>query len=1055
MPFQPRKLEKDPKRREEEVLRFWKERAIFEKSVVLNEEKPRFVFYEGPPTANGVPHFAHLLARLYKDIFPRYKTMRGYYVPRKAGWDCHGLPVEIEVEKELGIKSKPEIVSYGVERFVEKCKESVRFYIGKWEEMIRRMGFWIDLERPYVTMTDDYIETLWWAIKRIHEQGLLYRGHKVLPYCPRCGTPLSSHEVAQGYRTTEDPSVFVLMPLAEDPDVAVLVWTTTPWTLPANVALAVDPAATYVEVEHQGRQLILAKPRLAAVLGEGIEILREFPGEELLGKEYEPLYPLVAGEENAYRIVGADFVSMEEGTGVVHIAPAFGEEDYELGKREKLPFVQPVDLSGMFTDAFPLAQGKFVKEADPLILTDLKGKGRLFHAGTVKHEYPFCWRCDTPLLYYALESWFIATTKKKEEIIAENGKVEWIPEHVGRGRFGDFLNSMRDWALSRDRFWGTPLPVWECTSCGKMVVIGSRAELAERAVEPELARSVELHRPYIDRVKLRCECGGEMMRVPHVLDTWFDSGSMHTAQWHYPFENEELFRENYPADFICEGLDQTRGWFYTLLVTGVLLHGKTPYRRVLVTGLGLDEKGQKMSKSRGNVIDPLPVADRYGADAIRWYLAAESAPWTVRRISLEGVRKARAGFLETVVNSHDFFALYAGIDGFDPGMPVPEERPALDRWLLSRTAQAVEEVTGHLDAYKVVEACRALERYVDDLSNWYIRLSRPRFWGGEWTDDKRSAYHALYRALKTLSQLISPFTPFTAEAMWQSLRTEGDPESVHLSPWPEPGPRDEALEQWMNRVRAVANLGLAARNQARIKVRQPLRRLLVKKRPGDEEIPEELWALAKAELNVKEISLVDDLSELRRPVLSPNFAALGPRLGELAPKVAAAIRDADHAALWKELQKGKASLEVDGKMVELTAADVKVSWETAPGYVLLEEGGITVALDARLDEELRAEGDLRELIHRIQLARKEAGFEVTDRIELGYEGEIAEIFRRFPERIKGEVLALSLVEGPLADAEYTVEFSREEGDRRRDERERLSTKIHGKSGKIYLRRVKR
>ncbi len=1055
MPFQPRKLEKDPKRREEEVLRFWKEREIFEKSVARNEGKPRFVFYEGPPTANGVPHFAHLLARLYKDIFPRYKTMRGYYVPRKAGWDCHGLPVEIEVEKELGIRSKPEILSYGVERFVEKCKESVRFYIGKWEEMIRRMGFWIDLEHPYITMTDDYIETLWWAIKRIHEQGLLYRGHKVLPYCPRCGTPLSSHEVAQGYRTAEDPSVFVLMPLSEDQEVKILVWTTTPWTLPANVALAVDPAATYVEVEHQGERLILAKPRLAAVLGEGARVLREFPGEELLDKEYEPLYPLVAGEENAYRVVGADFVSMEEGTGVVHIAPAFGEEDYELGRRERLPFVQPVDLSGKFTEAFPLAQGVFVKEADPVIIADLKEKGRLFHAGTVKHEYPFCWRCDTPLLYYALESWFIATTEKKEEIIAENGKVEWIPEHVGRGRFGDFLNSMRDWALSRDRFWGTPLPVWECASCGEMVVIGSRAELVERAVDPELARRVELHRPYIDRVVLRCDCGGEMGRVPHVLDTWFDSGSMHTAQWHYPFENEELFRENYPADFICEGLDQTRGWFYTLLVTGVLLHGKTPYKRVLVTGLGLDERGQKMSKSRGNVIDPLPVADRYGADAIRWYLAAESAPWTVRRISLEGVRKARAGFLETVMNSHDFFALYAGIDGFDPGMPVPEARPALDRWLLSRTAQAVEEVTGHLDTYKVVEACRALERYVDDLSNWYIRLSRPRFWGGEWTDDKRSAYHALYRALKTLAQLIAPFAPFTAEAMWQSLRTNGDPESVHLSPWPQPGARDEALERWMARVRAVANLGLAARNQAKVKVRQPLRRLLVKKQPGDEGIPGELWDLAKAELNVKEIALVDDLGGLRRPVLSPNFASLGPRLGELAPRVAAAIRDADHAVLWRELQRGKVSLEVEGKVVELTAADVKVSWETAPGYVLLEEGGVAVALDARLDEELRAEGDLRELIHRIQLARKEAGFEVTDRIELGYEGEIAGIFRRFPERIKGEVLAVSLVEGPLADAEYTVEFSRDEGDRRRDERERLSAKIHGKSGKIYLRRVRR
>ena len=1054
MSFEPHRIERDPKERERAILRFWEERRIFERSLARNEGKSKFVFYEGPPTANGTPHFAHLLARLYKDLFPRYKTMRGFYVPRKAGWDCHGLPVEIEVEKELGIRSKPEIVSYGVEKFVEKCKESVRFYIGKWEEMIRRMGFWIDLDHPYITMTDDYIETLWWELKKIYEQGLLYRGHKVLPYCPRCGTPLSSHEVAQGYRTTEDPSVFILMPLVEDPGVKILVWTTTPWTLPSNVALAVDPGATYVEVEYRGERLILAKPRLEAVLGEEAGILREFPGEELVGREYEPLYPLVAGKENAYRVVGADFVSMEEGTGIVHIAPAFGEEDYELGKAENLPFVQPVDLAGKFTEAFPLAQGMFVKDADPIILEDLRKRGRLFRAGTIKHEYPFCWRCDTPLLYYALDSWFIATTKKKGEIIAENGKVEWIPEHVGRGRFGDFLDSMRDWALSRDRYWGTPLPVWICKECGATVVIGSRGELVEKATDPELARKVELHRPYIDRVKLRCECGGEMERVPHVLDTWFDSGSMHTAQWHYPFENKELFQENYPADFICEGLDQTRGWFYTLLVTGVLLHGKAPYRRVLVTGLGLDERGQKMSKSRGNVIDPLPVADEYGADAIRWYLASESAPWTVRRISLEGVRKARAGFLETVVNSHDFFALYAGIDGFDPGMPVPEERPLLDRWLLSRTARAVEEVTQYLDAYKVVEACRALERYVDDLSNWYIRLSRPRFWGGGWTDDKRSAYHALYRALKTLAALIAPFTPFLAEAMWQSLKTDGDPESVHLVAWPEPEARDETLERWMERVRTVAELGLAARNLAKVKVRQPLRRLLVRKRPGDEEIPKELWNLAKAELNVKEISLADDLSELRRPVLSPNFASLGPRLGALAPKVAAALERGDHAALFQKLQAGRTLLDVDGEVVELTPADVKVSWETVEGYVMLEEGEDAVALDIRLDEELRAEGDLRELIHRIQLARKEAGFEVTDRIELGYEGEIAEIFKRFPERIKEEVLAVSLVEGPLPNPEYTVEFSGEEGNRRRNERERLSTRIHGKSGRIYLRRAK-
>ena len=569
------KLESDPRRREEAVLAFWQERRIFERSLERTKSGPKFVFYEGPPTANGRPHFGHLLPRIYKDLFPRYKTMRGYFVPRKAGWDCHGLPVELEVERELGIKTKAEIERYGLEKFVEKCKASVHKYIKAWEDMIRRMGFWIDLTQPYITYTDDYIESVWWGLKKIHEQGLLYRGHKILPYCPRCGTPLSSHEVAQGYRNVEDPSVFVLMPLVEEPDKAFLVWTTTPWTLPANVALAVDPAATYVEVEHEGKRLILARPRLAAVLGEGARVVAERPGAELVGLRYQPLYPLVE-EEGAYRVVGADFVTMDEGTGIVHIAPAFGEEDYELGKKEGLPFVQPVDKSGRFTEDFPLAAGKFVKDADPLIIEDLKAKGRLFSAGLYAHDYPFCWRCDTPLLYYAIDSWFIASTARKDEIIAESEKVNWYPEHVGRGRFGDFLRSMRDWALSRDRFWGTPLPVWVCASCGAMRVIGSRKELVEHALDPELARRVELHRPYVDEVKLRCECGGTMHRVPQVLDTWFDSGAMHTAQWHYPFENEELFRSSYPADFICEALDQTRGWFYTLLVTGVLVHGKAP-----------------------------------------------------------------------------------------------------------------------------------------------------------------------------------------------------------------------------------------------------------------------------------------------------------------------------------------------------------------------------------------------------------------------------------------------------------------------------------------------
>ncbi len=1036
------KLEADPGRRERAVLEFWEKNRVFERSVEAREGKPRFVFYEGPPTANGRPHFGHLLPRIYKDLFPRYKTMRGYQVPRKAGWDCHGLPVELEVEKELGINSKREIEDFGVEEFVERCKASVHKYIGAWEEMIRRLGFWIDLDHPYITYKDEYIETLWWELKKIYDQGLLYQGHKILPYCPRCGTALSSHEVAQGYRRVEDPSVFVFMPLEGDEERSLLVWTTTPWTLPSNVALAVDPEATYVEVDHEGRILILARPRLPAVLGEDAldRVRAEYRGEELVGKRYRPLYPLAEGMENAYQVVGADFVTMDEGTGIVHIAPAFGEEDYQLGREKGLPFLQPVDKSGRFTDQFPLASGLFVKDADPLIIEDLKGKGRLFKAETYAHDYPFCWRCGTPLLYYAMDSWFIASTAKKDEIIAENDKVNWYPDHVGRGRFGDFLRSMRDWALSRDRYWGTPLPVWVCDKCGAVKVIGSRKELVENAIDPKLASEVELHRPYIDRVELKCECGGTMHRVPYVLDTWFDSGSMHTAQWHYPFEGKEELERSYPADFICEALDQTRGWFYTLLVTGVLIHGKAPYRNVLVTGMGLDAQGQKMSKSKGNVLDPLPIADKYGADAVRWYLISDSAPWTARRIDPQGVAKALYGFLDTVRNSHDFFALYAGIDEFDPEVhPAPENRPALDRWLDSRLARAIQIVTGSLDRYDVVAACGELSRLVDDLSNWYIRLSRPRFWGEGLPEDKLSAYHSLYRALKTLAQLLAPFTPFLAEAMWDSLKREGDPESVHLADWPQAAPRDEALERAMERVRQVVTLGLAARNQAKIKVRQPLATLYVVKKPEDEGVPEELWGLAKAELNVKEIVLTEDLARFQTPVLSPDFRKLGPRLGPLAQKVRDALSRADHAALWDALSReGKAILELDGKEVELHPDEVSVSFRPAEGFVTLSQPEGEVALDIRLTDELRAEGDFRELVHRIQLARKEAGFEVTDRIEIGYRGELASLFQRFSDRIREEVLATSLVEGELPDPEHE-----------------LKLEIHGKQGTIQLKRVNR
>lgn len=1036
-----RKLEADPSRREGAVLEFWEASRAFSRSVESRSGRPRYVFYEGPPTANGRPHIGHLLARLHKDLFPRYHTLRGRYVGRKAGWDCHGLPVEIEVEKALGISTKAEIEGYGVEAFVAKCKESVQKYIRAWEDMIRRLGFWIDLDNPYVTYSDDYIETLWWSLKEIHARGLLYQGHKILPYCPRCGTSLSSHEVAQGYDRVEDPSAFVRMPLADDPKVSLLVWTTTPWTLPANVALAVAPDETYVEVVHHGERLILARSRVEAVLGEEADVRREFPGRDVVGRSYDPLFLLATGR-GAYTVVGAGFVTMDDGTGIVHIAPAFGEEDYELGREEGLPFVQPVDRAGRFTDEFPLARGAFVKDADSLILEDLEKRGRLFRAETYEHDYPFCWRCDTALLYYALDSWFIATTRAKDEIIAASQTIAWHPEHVGESRFGDFLRSMRDWALSRDRYWGTPLPVWTCSGCGAVQAVGSRADLVAHAVDPDLARTVELHRPYVDRVELLCRCGGTMRRVPYVLDTWFDSGSMHTAQWHYPFANSDQFEASYPADFISEGLDQTRGWFYTMLVTGVLLHGAAPYRNVLVTGMGLDAQGQKMSKSRGNVLDPMPIVATHGADAVRWYLASESAPWSERRYDETGARQARFGFLDTVRNCHDFFVLYAGIDGFTSGHVAPPaaDRPPLDLWLHSRLGAAVERVTGFLDAYDPLSATRELTSLVDDLSNWYIRLSRPRFWGEGLTQDKLCAYGTLYEALRVLALLLAPFTPFMAEALWASLRRdEDDADSVHLADWPEALARNSALEEQMSRVRSVASLALGARNLAKVKVRQPLPALHVLREAGDEEIPDALWDLIRDEVNVVRIIPEGSLDPYRAPKVTPDFRRLGPLYGGRLPKITASLAQADPRQVAADLAThGRIEIRVDGEPLVLDSEAVRVEWQPAEGYVVSAGSDGAVALDLRLSEELKAHGDRRELTHRLQLARKEAGFEVTDRIAVGYTGSLGAIFRRFPDEIRDEVLAVTLREGELADAEHVVDLE-----------------IHGQPGRVWLKRTGR
>ena len=1026
------KLPKDPISREEEVLKFWKENKTFAKSLAATKGGPRFVFYEGPPTANGKPHFGHLIPRVYKDLFPRYKTMQGFYVPRKGGWDTHGLPVEIEVEKEIGVNSKPEIEAFGVENFVQRCKESVWKYKAEWERMIERMGFWIDLENAYVTYTDDYIESVWWELAQMYKRGLLYRGHKVLPYCPRCGTGLSSHEVAQGYRTVEDPSIFVRMRIVSDRDAeykqeipgktSFLTWTTTPWTLPANVGLAIAPDADYVEVELDGERLILAKARVEPALAREFQVVREFKGETLVGISYEPPYRLL-DDERAYRVHAAGFVNMEEGTGIVHTAPAFGEDDYNLGKEKGLPFFHPVDLSGKFTDEFPLCAGMFVKDADQKIIDDLNARGLLYRYMPYEHEYPFCWRCGTPLLYYAMDSWYVKTTAVKDKLIANNRKINWYPAHMGEGRLGDFLENLKDWALSRDRYWGTPLNLWVCDKCGETIAVESRKELVSLAEDPALAQSVELHRPYIDRVTLRCpKCGGTMHRVPNVIDTWFDSGSMHTAQWHYPFENEQEFKRSFPADFICEAMDQTRGWFYTLLATSTILYGDPPYRNCVVTGLGLDENGIKMSKSKGNVIDPWDLVNRYGADCLRWYLYSSSAPWKSKRLGEADVKEPLYKFLDTLRNTYDFFALYAAIDDFDPARNYGEqqERVVLDRWILSRLASTTREVTTALDNYDVVSATAALERFVDELSNWYVRASRRRFWKGGMGPDKIAAYSTLYRVLVDLSKLLAPFVPFISEAIYQRLRTDTDPESVHLCRYPQADASavDTSLEEAMGLARRIASLGHQARHQAQIKVRQPLARVIVETTAS---LPAEVTDLLKTELNVEEVRLVSDLSPHMRLTAVPNFRALGPRLGKQVPLVAKWLEEQDPDSLRAGLTDGGViAVLPDGSKVEIAPDDVEFTVTPPDGFILAEEGGLRLLLDTHIDDQLREKGLLRELVHRVQLLRKEAGFAVTDRIRLSYDGDptLCAILARNDAFVRAEVLAVDTKRGETSGCEY-------------------------------------
>ncbi|MBS3813426.1 isoleucine--tRNA ligase, partial [Candidatus Bipolaricaulota bacterium] len=1006
------------------------------------EGDEEWVFYEGPPTANGKPHFGHLMARVYKDLFPRYKTMRGYHVKRKGGWDTHGLPVELEVEKELGLDNKEEIEDYGIEKFVEKCKESVWQYKGEWERMMERMGFWIDLDDPYITYEDDYIETLWWELKNIWEQGLLYKGHKVLPYCPRCGTGLSSHEVAQGYEMTEDPSIFVKFPIEGEPDASLLAWTTTPWTIPSNTALAISSELWYARVSVEGEELIMAKALLDKVLGPDYELIEEFSGEELVGKSYEPPYRL-SQDPGAYEVHDADFVTLDEGTGIVHVAPSFGEEDAELGEREGIPFVQPLDLDGKFTSMFPFAEGEFVKDADDDIVEDLEERDILLRHEPYEHEYPFCWRCDTPLLYFALDSWYVKTTEKKDEIIGNNQKISWHPGHMKDGRFGDFLDNLKDWALSRDRYWGTPLNIWTCNDCGHQLAVGSRKELVEHAADPKLAEEVEFHRPFIDEVKLTCpSCDGEMERVPYVLDTWFDSGSMHTAQLHYPFENQDEFTQYFPADFICEGQDQTRGWFYTLHVTSTLLHGQSSFKNVLVTGYGLDSEGNAMSKSKGNVIDPWKMINKYGADAIRWYLYSSTAPWKTRRLEEEGPGEVLYKFLDTVKNTYNFFSLYADIDDFDPDSvsPADVEPSLIDRWINSRLAETVSSVTDALDGYDVPAATGAIKEFVDDLSNWYVRCSRERFWSSGPSADKTSAYYTLYRALVDLSKLFAPFTPFLAEEIYQNLK--GSEESVHLANWPEVDESavDTNLEERMKEVRTLTGLGRKARSKAGIKVRQPLRKIVVKPKRDLPDLSEELLKIIREELNVKEITFEEDLQKYYVPVVEPDFSKLGPKFESDAQLVGDLVKKKDNEAIANLLEgQGEFQVESEDESFKVTKSDVTISYEPGEDYAEVEDRKYDLLLDLSLDKELLEEGYVRELIRRIQQLRKEAGFEVTDRIELFFraDSKVNRAIEKHSEYLKSETLAQSLSLDELPDE---VDITKQES-------------LNGKEATIALNRI--
>ncbi len=1015
--------------REKKVEEFWKENHIFEKSMENRKEGETYTFYDGPPTANGKPHIGHVLTRVIKDMIPRYRTMKGYMVPRKAGWDTHGLPVELEVEKKLGLDGKEQIEEYGMEPFIKQCKESVWKYKGMWEDFSSTVGFWADMEHPYVTYYDDYIESEWWALKEIWNKKLLYKGFKIVPYCPRCGTPLSAQEVSQGYKTVKERSAVVRFKVVGE-DAYFLAWTTTPWTLPSNVALCVNPDETYCKVKAaDGYTYYMAEALLDKVLGKfakeegekAYEVLETYKGTDLEYKGYEPLFAC-AGEaaakqkKKAHFVTCDTYVTMSDGTGIVHIAPAFGEDDSRIGRNYDLPFVQFVDGQGNLTKETPYA-GVFVKKADPMVLTDLDKEGKLFDAPKFEHEYPHCWRCDTPLIYYARESWFIKMTAVKDDLIRNNNTINWIPESIGKGRFGDWLENVQDWGISRNRYWGTPLNIWQC-ECGHMHSVGSRQELFEMSGD-ERAKTVELHRPYIDEITLKCpECGGEMHRVPEVIDCWFDSGAMPFAQHHYPFENKELFEQQFPANFISEAVDQTRGWFYSLLAESTLLFNKAPYKNVIVLGHVQDENGQKMSKSKGNAVDPFDALNKYGADAIRWYFYINSAPWLPNRFHGKAVVEGQRKFMSTLWNTYAFFVLYANIDNFDPTKYNLEydQLPVMDKWLLSRLNTTVQAVDNDLANYKIPEAARALQEFVDEMSNWYVRRSRERFWAKGMEQDKINAYMTLYNALVTIAKTAAPMIPFMTEDMYQNLVRSVDkdaPESIHLCDFPTVNEAwiDKDLEADMKELLEIVVLGRACRNTANIKNRQPIGTMYVK---AEKKMGEFYTDIIADELNVKEVKFADDVESFISYSFKPQLRTVGPKYGKLLGGIKQALTDIDGTAAMKELRgNGVLKLDINGNDVELTEEDLLIETAQTEGYVSESDGETSVVLDTNLTPELIEEGFVREIISKIQTMRKEAGFEVMDKIKVYAHGndKIQEVMKAHEDEIKSEVLADEMVLG--------------------------------------------